>query len=473
MIAAFWRFRAWTVPLTIGIGLLAGLVSLAAAGTSTATTTLFLTDPGGAPLFDDGSSTPSDVDRHAQQRAEFAQSANVRSRVVADLDAQRAADPSIPVESVESLGHIVHASTTSSSDMRVDCTTDDQEHALRICRSVVVNYVDLSNQDTQERAEVQVAYLLAERDRIIADAESQPSSIAEIDVQIAEIRAEAALFGSGVEFVEPPAVREDSRSLPAVRAGIAGMLVAALAVAVVAFFWARRRPIISSGADAGAALSAPLLGEIATSPRTPFAAAVAPGAAYQLLATSLGAVHPEGGVLLAGAATPSRHAADTIARMATASAREGRRVLVIDSDSTGRQISRLFGQQQTRGGLTEWLAGLAEFDEVRRSVGVGGAATLDLITCGRPIDEPSGLLRSQQARDAIGSLRSRYDLVLVAIPPLLTAAEGSALAAVADGVVLIVERGTGTDDLATIRQRLDVLRSGIVGIVFDHRSGTG
>ncbi len=81
---------------------------------------------------------------------------------------------------------------------------------------------------------------------------------------------------------------------------------------------------------------------------------------------------------------PSSHAHETIARMATASAREGRRVLVVDGDTSGRRLSRLFGQEQTNGGLTELLAGLVGFDEVRRSIGVGGAATLDLITGGRP-----------------------------------------------------------------------------------------
>lgn len=116
------------------------------------------------------------------------------------------------------------------------------------------------------------------------------------------------------------------------------------------------------------------------------------------------------------------------------------------------------------------LAGLTTYDEVRRSVGVGGAATLDLVTGGRPIDDPSSLFRSQAARTTLHSLRQRYDLILIDVPPLLSVADGSALASEADGVMLMVDRGTSSQDLDTVRQRLDVLRAPVLGVVFDHRS---
>lgn len=470
-VEAFWRFRSWTVPITIVIGILAGLAALATSGTSTATTTLYLTDPRGSSVFRDGSSNSADIGRYARQRAEFAQSANVLNQAVVALDEMRDADPSIPRDDIDSLADVVDSTATSTSDVQIDCTATDPEHALRVCRTVVLTYVTLTNEDIQERATVQIDVLLTERTRLIADADSQPSSIADIDGSIADIRKEAALFGSGVEFVEPADVEEDSRIVPAVQFGLAGLLFAAFATTALAWFRAGRRPVINSGSDATVALRAPLLGEIVASPQEAFAAATPPGSAYQLLATSLSAVHPDGGIVLAGTATPSPHAAETIARIATASAREGRRVLVVDGDTEGHRLSRLFGQEQTNGGLTELLAGLSAFEEVRRSIGVGGAATLDLVTGGRPIDDPSSLFRSKQGREILASFRNRYDLVLVAIPPLLTAADGSALASSADGVVLVVDRGAESHDLDTVRQRLDVLRTPTIGVVFDHRSG--
>ncbi len=481
-VEAYWRFRSWTVPITIVIGLLAALAALATSGTSTATTKLYLTDPRGAPVFRDGSSNPADLDRYARQRAEFAQSATVRSAVIVSIEGQRAdlaAQTDPPPESewprsedLDSLDEIISAGATTSADVRIDCTTNDEARALRVCEEVVIAYVSLTAADTADRADSAISALLAERDRLIADQQLDTSSSAidQIDLEIAEIRSKAALFGSGVEFFDPPEVAEDSRLLPAIQFGIAGLLFAAFATAAVAWFRAGRRPVVTTGSDAAGGLRAPLLGEVSAAPDGPFEPNRPPGGAYQLLATSLGAVHPDGGIVLAGSANPSAEAPEIVARVATASAREGQRILVIDGDLQDRRLSRLFGVEQSSGGLTELLAGLMSFEDVRRSVGVGGAATLDLVTGGRQVDDPSSLLRSQAARSTLTTLRERYDLVLIDVPPLLTVADGSALAGDADGVVVIVERGTESHDLETLRQRLEILRAPLIGVVYDHRS---
>lgn len=481
-VEAFWRFRSWTVPITIVVGILAGLAALATSGTSTATTTLYLTDPRGAPVFRDGSSNPADLERWAEQRADFAKSAAVRTQVAAAIEAQRAqlaASADAPPESewprsedLDSLDSVVDTRATSSSDVRIECTSTDEARSLLVCEETVVAYVDLTQADTDARAEAAIAALLLERDRLIADPDTTDNNgaIAEIDLKIAEIRSEAVLFGSGVEFFDPPEVQEDSRLLPAIQFGIAGLLFAGFATAAVAWFRAGRRPVVTSGSDAAVELRTPLLGEISVAPDDPFDPVTPPGGSYQLLATSLRAVHPQGGIVLAGTATPNPDAADIVARVAAASARDGQRVLVIDGDLRDRRVSRLFGIEQSSGGLTELLAGLTGFADVRRPVGVGGAATLDVVTGGRQVDDPASLLRSEAARTTLTSLRECYDLVLIDVPPLLTVADGSALAGDADGVVMIVERGTESHDLETVRQRLEVLRAPLLGVVFDHRT---
>ena len=134
-VEAFWRYRAWTLPITIVIGLLAGLFVLASSGTNTATTMLFLTDPRGTPVFRDGSSTPTDLARYARQRAEFADSATIHQAVVESIDAQRAEladDPDVDerdlprAETAESVDDAVSTGTTASADVRIDCTADSE-----------------------------------------------------------------------------------------------------------------------------------------------------------------------------------------------------------------------------------------------------------------------------------------------------------------------------------------------------------
>ena len=477
-VEAYWRYRTWTVPITVVIGLLAGLFALATSGTNTATTTLFLTDPRGTPVFRDGSSNATDLARYARQRAEFADSAAVREAVVVSIadqldelsvDDATPDDEIPPAETAESIDDAVSTGTTSSADVRLDCTADSEQRAVLICDEVVAAYLVLTEQDIVRRADATIDAFLIERDRLVAEDGGQ-TTIDQIDLQIAEVRSEAALLGTGVEFVEPAEVQVDARILPALQYTIAGMLFAVFGSAILAWFRAGRQPVITSSSDATAALDAPLLGEITETPAHLFAPVEPPGAAYQLLATSLGAVHPSGGVLLTATAVPSTVAAETVARLAVAAAREGRRILVIDANLRDRRLSRLFGFEQAVGGLTELLAGLASIDDVRRTVGVGGEATLDLLTGGRSIDDPSGLFRSQAARATLHTLRDRYQLVLVDVPPLLAVADGSALAGESDGVLMIVERGTDARDLDIVRQRLDVLRTNLIGVVYDHRA---
>lgn len=187
--------------------------------------------------------------------------------------------------------------------------------ALLICDLVKNAYVNLTNADTASRAEAAVSAYLADRDRLVADQDVSPgvSAIDEIDLKIAEVRSAAALYGSGVEFIDSPEVDEDSRLLPALQFALAGLLFAGFAMAALAWFRAGRRPVVSVSSDATATLRAPLLGEITGPPDAPFDPVTPPGVAYQLLATSLGAVHPEGGVVLAGTALPSLGASETVA----------------------------------------------------------------------------------------------------------------------------------------------------------------
>jgi Mrp family chromosome partitioning ATPase len=472
-VEAFWRFRSWTVAVTIVVGLLAGLAALATSGASTATTTLYLTDPRGTPVFSEGSTNSTDLNRFARQRAAFAESLSVRQDVVDEIDKLRVADSvnGPAAETVKGLKDVIAASATATSDIVVACTASDAARALLVCDLVKNAYVNLTSADTASRAEAVVNAYLADRDRLIADQNANPgvSAIDVIDLKIAEVRSAAALYGSGVEFIDSPEVDENPRLLPAIQFALAGLLFAGFAMAALAWFQARRRPIVVASGDATAALRAPLLGEITDPPESSFDAISPPGVAYQLIATSLSAVHPNGGVVLAGTALPSLGASETVARVAAASAREGRRVVVIDGNLRDRRLSRLFGVEAAAGGLTEMLAGLVTYDDVCHSVCIGGAATLDVVPGGRPLDDASSLFRSQAARDMLASLRQQYDLILIDLPPLLSVADGSALTSEADGVMLMVDRGTESHDLETVRQRLDVLRAPVLGVVFDHR----
>ncbi len=82
------------------------------------------------------------------------------------------------------------------------------------------------------------------------------------------------------------------------------------------------------------------------------------------------------------------------------------------------------------------------------------------------------LLRSKAARrDLIAGARQRYNLVFVNAAPLLDHPEGASFASQSDGVILFVSAGTEVADLQVVRDRLDVVRTPLLGVVYDRSGG--
>jgi Mrp family chromosome partitioning ATPase len=92
---------------------------------------------------------------------------------------------------------------------------------------------------------------------------------------------------------------------------------------------------------------------------------------------------------------------------------------------------------------------------------------MSFVACGQAVDHAASLLRSTTARQVLSRLQERFDVVFVDSPSLMDRAEGSALASVADGVVLVVPSGTPSNDLTSLRRRLDVLRAPLLGVIYD------
>jgi succinoglycan biosynthesis transport protein ExoP len=126
------------------------------------------------------------------------------------------------------------------------------------------------------------------------------------------------------------------------------------------------------------------------------------------------------------------------AGLAAALASEGRRVAIVELDPSRPTLRRQFALAR-REGAAEVCRGEATLDEALAPVqGLGG---LSVLTAGA-----GTALESDTADDLLGALRKRFDMVVVAAPPLLagarradgrTSAGGRALAGV-DALVLAV-----------------------------------
>jgi len=125
----------------------------------------------------------------------------------------------------------------------------------------------------------------------------------------------------------------------------------------------------------------------------------------------------------------------TLVNLAIVAAREGNRVLVIDSDFRRPRVHKLFGISNHEG-LTDVLLHNADPDRVCVETKV---PNLWVMPSGKLPPSAMGLLNSRNMRECIEYLHDRYDIILFDSPPVIGVSDASVLAGLVDRIVLIVE----------------------------------
>jgi capsular exopolysaccharide synthesis family protein len=156
----------------------------------------------------------------------------------------------------------------------------------------------------------------------------------------------------------------------------------------------------------------------------------------------------------------------TIANLALALARGGRKVALLDGDLRRPSLHRRFGLKSSPG-LANVLLGGSTVDEALQRVEIGDgqpashvaasngsarvAGTLDVLPGGpSPIGEE--ILGRQVVGDLVSELRGRYDVILVDAPPILSFGDALALSSWIDHMIVVVRLG------AVRRQDVEELR---------------
>jgi capsular exopolysaccharide synthesis family protein len=129
-----------------------------------------------------------------------------------------------------------------------------------------------------------------------------------------------------------------------------------------------------------------------------------------------------------------------LCNIAAAMADAGWRVLVVEADLRHPTLAPSFGLEP-KPGLQGVLRGghipLEDaVEQVDRNLHVLGSSAVS--------GDPSALLGSKPMADLMATLRQRYDVVLVDMPPLLTDASAALVASLTDGCVLVVRYGRTT-----------------------------
>ena len=164
----------------------------------------------------------------------------------------------------------------------------------------------------------------------------------------------------------------------------------------------------------------------------------------------------------------------TVANLAVALARAGRRVVLIDADLGRPHLHRLFGLEE-RPGLTDIELGEAELEEALRPIGLTEEASeagrkadhtgnLEVLPGGSLLQDPDELGLENAVARIIQLVRDRADIVLVDTPPLMSHA--MALSAQVDAVVVVVRlkalRTSTLQDMSRIFEAMPVTKLGFI-----------
>jgi len=125
----------------------------------------------------------------------------------------------------------------------------------------------------------------------------------------------------------------------------------------------------------------------------------------------------------------------TLVNLGIVAAREGNRVLVIDSDFRRPRVHKLLGISNHEG-LTDALLRNIDPDRLAVPTQVPG---LYVLPSGKLPPNAMGLLNSRNMRECIDHLHDKYDIVLFDSPPVIGVSDASVLAGLVDRIVLVVE----------------------------------
>ena len=163
-------------------------------------------------------------------------------------------------------------------------------------------------------------------------------------------------------------------------------------------------------------------------------------------------------------AGPEEGKTTSVANFAVVVAQGGARVCVIDSDLRRPSLHRLFGLDNARGLTTALVEGLT-FAEVAHPTKV---PNLSVLPSGPIPPNPAELVGSHRMRDSLQAATEAFDLVLCDSPPVMAVGDATALAALCDGVVLVIQVGrTAHDVLRRVVDQIEAVKGRILGVLLN------
>jgi Mrp family chromosome partitioning ATPase len=162
--------------------------------------------------------------------------------------------------------------------------------------------------------------------------------------------------------------------------------------------------------------------------------------------------------------------------LALSTALDHRTVILADVDAVG-WLTGLLGASG-KCGVSDLIAQSADGDVVIEDcvAEVDGLPTVDglqFIPVGNDASDGRGTTATPQLAKLLARLLQEADFIVLNGSPLLEAPAATRLAADADGVVLVVPRGTKVEDLRKTTELVDLAKTPFIGYIFDRSGAPG
>lgn len=497
-LASIWRFK-WAVlaATLLGVGAGYGLAALQPVRFE-AHAEVVLRDPRDAGVFQELGPQVSDPTRHARNQAK-----RILSSSVAAVASERLGGRLPSSEVRERLR------TDAAADLdlvTVSAWDDSAQGAAEIANAAVAAYEDVVRTEIQESAQATITELQESRadlQAVVTRTEQQLAAgggtattqaerdaalneLISVQSQINRLSIDAALYGSGVEFVEPAEAPERPVQPRPVATTTVGGLLGLLAGAAFSVWRGGAAQRADRAHDPQSVLKAPLLGTVPTfrvaDPGTGGAwmcptvtAPESPAAeAYRFAATAMEHAALEHGatVVVVTSANPGDGKTTTAVNLAAASHRKGRRVLLVDGDARVRGLTTAL-RMAKQAGLTDLAQSGATLLDAVQWLPLTEPNSMPVTPIGRVDVDPATFFRTRECRSALDRLRQWADLMVLDTPPLLSVADASAIAGRADGLIIVVDRGTPMRILEDVRERMAFIGTPLLGYVFNRGSARG
>lgn len=154
---------------------------------------------------------------------------------------------------------------------------------------------------------------------------------------------------------------------------------------------------------------------------------------------------------------PSEGKSELISNLALSFALIDKKVLVVDCDLRKPRVHHNFGLQRNKGVSDIVLSkGTLDYHDAVQKF-TSDKVSIDILTAGTRISNPSELINSKGFADLLTSLREDYDLVLIDCPPISSITDGVLVSKLSDGTVYVIE--SDRTDYQVIQSCIEELES--------------